>query len=351
MCSDVLFSVQNRVGIIELNRPQALHALNLGMCESMLDTLLQWQGDSHIHCVLLKHHDGRGFCAGGDIRAIADGAHGDYAAQFFNVEYQLNHLLFHYRKPVVALMNGVTMGGGVGISLPCKYRVATEFTRFAMPETGIGLFPDVGGGWYLPRLPDNMGTYMALTGQAVKGADCVALGLATHFVDSDKLQALESAILSSPELLVELLSIHQSHTAESSDELTALRCFSRRYLNGFDSKKMLTELATLDDDLAHSVLAQVNTKSPMSVLASMRALQLGRDAACFADEMQREFVLACNIAAYPDFAEGVRALIVDKDNQPRWQHQHLNEVPDSEMMALFENTRGLASWCPAYEVE
>ena len=176
MTEDVIISTDVRVGRISLNRPKAIHALNLAMCQAMIDALVKWRDDTAVEAVIIDHHEGRGFCAGGDIRMLAEsGAQdGKEARAFFHTEYRLNHLLFTYPKPVVAFMDGITMGGGVGISQPAKYRVATEHTRFAMPETGIGLFPDVGGGWYLPRLEGRVGVFLALTGARLDGAACAS---------------------------------------------------------------------------------------------------------------------------------------------------------------------------------
>ena len=165
-----------------LNRPKAIHALNLAMCQAMNAALAQWKDDPRVEAVMLDHAEGRGFCAGGDIAMLRDSALNDggkAGRKFFHEEYRLNHALFTFPKPVVAFMDGITMGGGVGISQPAKFRVATENTRFAMPESGIGLFPDVGGGWYLSRLPGRLGPFLALTGARLDGAECLWAGLAT----------------------------------------------------------------------------------------------------------------------------------------------------------------------------
>ena len=195
---EVLSRVENGVGRLTLNRPAALHALNTAMCEIMIEALLAWREDSGVEAVLIDHSGERGFCAGGDIRMLAESGAGDGVAarRFFFAEYQLNALLFDYPKPVVTVMDGVTMGGGVGLAMPSRYRVATERTNFAMPETGIGLFPDVGGGWHLPRLPGQTGLWLALTGARLRGADCLALGIATHFVESGQVGALKDHIIS-----------------------------------------------------------------------------------------------------------------------------------------------------------
>ena len=199
--SDVLIRVEGRVGRLTLNRPQALHALTTEMCRDMTAALLAWRDDPAVALVMLDHAGERGFCAGGDIRMLAESGAGDgrAAREFFFTEYRLNHLLFGYPKATVAFMDGVTMGGGVGLSRPARFRVATERTTFAMPETGIGLFPDVGGGWHLPRMPDHIGLWLALTGARLKAADCELVGVATDYVESAALPDLKAAILRDPE--------------------------------------------------------------------------------------------------------------------------------------------------------
>ena len=181
MTDQVLTFIENNIGRIRLNRPKAIHALTPDMCDAINTALLAWRTDDSVTAVMIDHTEGRGFCAGGDIALIANSAKADCveAERFFHLEYRMNHLLFVYEKPIVAFIDGIVMGGGVGISLPARYRVATERTTFAMPETGIGLFPDVGGGWYLPRLPGRVGAWLAATGARIDGADCAAIGIAT----------------------------------------------------------------------------------------------------------------------------------------------------------------------------
>src|SRR5690348_6325192 len=200
MTEDVLISVESGVGRIRLNRPKAIHALTTAMCEVMSEALLKWRSDPDVQAVLIDHAEGRGFCAGGDVVMLARSGNTDAeeAKRFFFAEYRLNHLLFTYPKTTIAIMDGITMGGGVGISLPCDLRIATENTRLAMPETGIGLFPDVGGGWYLSRLPGRVGEFMVLTGARLDGAECHYLNLATHYVEQAGLEELVERIMKAP---------------------------------------------------------------------------------------------------------------------------------------------------------
>src|SRR5687767_13187222 len=207
MTPDLITRAEGKVGRIRLNRPKAIHALTRDMCSAMIAALLPWREDPSVQAVMIDHAEGRGFCAGGDVVMLArsGASDGAEARAFFHEEYRLNHLLFTYAKPTIAFMDGITMGGGVGISQPCRYRVATENTRFAMPETAIGLFPDVGGGWYLPRLPGRTGHFLALTGARLDGAECLRLGLATHYMQSLVLDDLKAQILSNPERIEALL--------------------------------------------------------------------------------------------------------------------------------------------------
>ena len=204
---EVIIGVEGAVGRFTLNRPAALGALTLGMVRDMTKALLAWAADPNIALVLIDHRGERGFSAGGDIRALYDSVNTDglMARAFFREEYQLDHLLFEYPKPTCVIMDGVVMGGGSGIALPCRYRVATERTAFAMPETGIGLFPDVGGGWYLSRLPGRAGLWLALTGSRLKAADCLRLGLATSYVPAAGLLALKGQMIAAPDALEAIL--------------------------------------------------------------------------------------------------------------------------------------------------
>ena len=190
--SDVILGQAAGLARITLNRPQALHALTEPMCAAICAALLRWAADPAIAAVLIDHSGGRGFCAGGDIRIITESLKGDGVAarRFFHTEYRMNHLLFVYPKPAIAVMDGVVMGGGAGLALPCRIRVATENTRFAMPETGIGLFPDVGASHYLSRLPGRMGQWLALTGARLDAAAALEAGVATHVVQVAKLAEL-----------------------------------------------------------------------------------------------------------------------------------------------------------------
>lgn len=335
MSGDVLTFVENGVGRIRLNRPKALHALTLPMCEAIVATLLAWADDDAVVAVMIDHAEGRGFCAGGDIAMIAASAKTDCveAEAFFHAEYRMNHLLFVYAKPIVAFIDGIVMGGGVGLSMPARFRVATDRTIFAMPETGIGLFPDVGGGWFLPRLPGRVGAWLAATGARIDGADCVAAGIATQYLPSERLDAVKARILADPLGIGDILDENAvpppaSKLADHRDDIDRL----------FASDRAEEIVAALDADAGPWARQQLETlaaKSPQTVKVSLRQLALGAGLTSFADDMAMEYDLARAVIRRPDFVEGVRAVIMDKDNSPKWQPATLEAVSDAMLDALF----------------
>jgi enoyl-CoA hydratase len=345
---DVLTFVEGRTGRIRLNRPKAIHALNTAMCAKMLDALLAWRSDTDVEAVLIDHAEGRGFCAGGDIRMIATSGASDGAAarDFFRVEYQLNHALFTYAKPIVAFMDGITMGGGVGIAMPAKFRVATENTRFAMPETGIGLFPDVGGGWYLSRLPGRLGEYIALTGARLNGTDCLSLGLATHAIAVEELELVKAMLAKYPREIEAYLSDKDNNRSGAPETFRHLEDIDRLFA-GDTLEEIIAALAADPGLWAKEQLAILATKSPQAMKVSLHLVRLGRHMPSFEDEMRQEFAVASRVVQRPDFAEGVRAVIVDKDNEPRWQPATIEGVTDHVIDQIFAPLPEDQAWAPA----
>ena len=344
--SEVLTRVESGVGRITLNRPKALHALNRAMCEAMTEALLAWRTDDSVHSVLIDHAGERGFCAGGDIRMIAESGAGDgsEARAFFKVEYRLNHLMFEYPKPITAIVDGIVMGGGVGISEPADFRIATERTTYAMPETGIGLFPDVGGGWFLPRLPSQTGVWLALTGARLKAADTVALGIHTHFVPSDRVETLKAALLAQP---AEPKAVADTLASDPGPAPTADRHEAIDRLFAFDTvEDILAALEADGSDWALAQLAALRTKSPQSLKVTLRQLRLGATHVSFADNMALEYRLGGRVVRTHDFQEGVRAVVVDKDNAPNWSPGDLSGVSDADLDALFAPLAPGEEWTP-----
>jgi enoyl-CoA hydratase len=344
--AEVLIRVEGQVGRITLNRPQALHALTTPMCKQMIAALIAWRDDPAVQLVLIDHSGERGFCAGGDIRTLAESARGDGVAnhEFFFVEYRLDHLLFHYPKHTVVIMDGVVMGGGVGVARPCRFRVGTERTTFAMPETGIGLFPDVGGSWYLSRMPDHIGTWLALTGARLKAADCELVGVITDYVQAADLPKLKAAIVADPGAVETLLTEFEAEAgrpplARHQDEIA-------RVFAGDSVEAIIASLRALDNDWAREQLAIIATKSPLSTKVALRQMREGVRAGVFAEVMAMEYRIAYRLAVSHDFLEGVRAVILDKDNQPRWNPPTLEAANAAMVDAIFAPLASNLEWSP-----
>ncbi|AKM10884.1 enoyl-CoA hydratase/isomerase family protein [Croceicoccus naphthovorans] len=335
------------VGHISLNRPKAIHSLTLDMCEAMTAALLAWRDDDAVQAVILDHAEGRGFCAGGDVTLLRksgldDG--GESGRHFFDVEYKLNHLMFTYPKPVVAFMDGITMGGGVGISQPAKHRVATENTKFAMPETGIGLICDVGGGWYLSRLDGRLGRFLGLTGARLDGAECLAAGLATHYLSAESLAEAKARIVADPAGI-------EAALADLSTPAPDARILRNRGRIDtlFASDRFEDILAALEadgGDWAGKELKTLRSKSPSACKYVLKQLELGAACKNFADNMAMELRGASRAITRHDFAEGVRALLVDKDNNPQWQPATPEEVSDEMVDSLFAPLPPEHEWKP-----
>ncbi len=346
MTQDIRTFAEGAVGRIRLDRPKAIHALNTAMCRAMLDALDAWAGDPAIEAVMIDHAEGRGFCAGGDIRMVAESGAGDGSAAraFFWHEYRMNHRLFTYAKPVVSFMDGITMGGGVGLSLPATYRIATENTRFAMPETGIGLFPDVGGGWYLSRLPGRIGHYIALTGARLDGSECLALGLATHYLPAATLDEAKARIAADPQAIPNILDV-LSVPAPPPAILAHRQAIDQHFASD-RLEDIFAALAGSEDEWAAQQLATLSTKSPQAMKVTLRLLADGARMTSFADEMRQEYAVATRVCQRPDFIEGVRAVIVDKDNAPRWTPATTEAVSDRLIDQIFAPLPQADAWTP-----
>ena len=353
--SEVLVHVEGRVGFLSLNRPKAIHALTLGMVHAMTEALLAWRGDDAVQAVVIDHAlpaDGdpklsRGFCSGGDINllrhsALSDG--GVAGRQFFYDEYRLNHLIMTYGKPVVAFMDGITMGGGVGISGPATFRVATPNTRYAMPETGIGLFPDVGGGWYLSRLKGRLGQYLALTGARLDGAECVWAGVATHYLAPEALAEAKARIAADPAAIATVL--RELSAVPPEPKIAAHAAAIARLFAADRYEDVLAGLEADGSDFAQATLAALHTKSPQTCKVSLRQLADSLKCVDFAANMAMEYRVASRVLTLPDFAEGVRALIVDKDNAPKWDPATPEGVTDALIDSIFAPLAANEEWKP-----
>ncbi|MFN3517737.1 MAG: enoyl-CoA hydratase/isomerase family protein [Novosphingobium sp.] len=343
---EVLIRREGSAGILSLNRPKAIHALTLPMVQAMTAALRKWGDDRAISVVMIDHAEGRGFCAGGDIAFLRHSALNDGGVsgrKFFYEEYQLNHLLMTYPKPVAAFMDGITMGGGVGISQPAKFRVATENTRFAMPETGIGLFPDVGGGWYLSRLSGRMGQFLALTGARLDGAECLWTGLATHYLPHEALAEAKQRIANGhePGQVLAALSVTPPEARIAANAAKIAKHFAAdRY------EDILASLEADDSEWAAKELATLRTKSPQTCKVALRQLHDSLDCPDFAANMRQEYRIAARVLTRPDFAEGVRAVIVDKTNDPKWDPATPEGVSDELIDSIFAPLPEGEEWVP-----
>jgi len=331
---DILFEWKGRLAVVTLNRPDALNALTLEMARALDRMLVEWADDDGVRAVLVKAAGDRAFCAGGDVRRLYDaGRAGErYPYDFYRDEYRLNARIHHFPKPYVALMNGIVMGGGVGLSVHGSWRVASERTMFAMPETGIGLFPDVGGSWFLPRLPGRIGMYLAMTGARLKAADAVHAGLCDVYVPAARLAQLEESLAAGAEVESTLRRFAQEPgPATLPDQREDIdRCFA-----GYDAGGFLRALDA-GGEWGRKTAETLRAKSPSSVKMTIQQLRYGARLA-FNDCMRMEYRLACACVRGHDFYEGVRAVIVDKDQAPKWRPATLAEVRPQDVREWFES--------------
>lgn len=331
--NEILFERRGAVGLITLNRPKALNALTHAMCLEMKTQLNVWAVDASVKSVVVRGAGERAFCAGGDIRALYESgkAGTPYALEFYRDEYILDAAIKHFPKPYIALIHGIVMGGGVGVSVHGSHRVAGEAAMFAMPETGIGLFPDVGGSYFLPRCPGQIGMYLALTGARLKTADTLYAGVATHFVGAAKWEALVAQLAegAAPDDVLTALG-----ETLPGDFLSEHRAAIDRVFGGQSVEEILAALDAEHTDWASDTAATIRTKSPTSLKITFRQIRDGAKLG-FDDCMRMEFRMVNRIIAGHDFYEGVRATILDKDGAPRWKPAALSDVSEADVHAYF----------------
>src|SRR5579885_219784 len=347
---DIIFERDGPVGLVTLNRPQALNAFTLGMDRAFDPKLREWAEDPSLRVVVVRGAGERAFCAGGDVRAVYEAGRGiagerSLTAVFFREEYELIRRVHRYPKPYIALIDGITMGGGAGVSVNGRYRVATERTILAMPETGIGLFPDVGATRFLNRAPGRIGRYLGLTGARLGAADALYCGFATHFVGADRVETLVSTLAETRwEAGGEAAQVEAVLAAFAGDPgpppLAALQPAIDRAFAGATIEAILAALAAeagaggAQAVWAAETRAGLMTKSPTSLKVTLRQLVLGRgydlDAA-----LKLEYRLTQHFMAGHDFYEGVRALLIDKDQKPQWRPASLADVDDAMVEAYF----------------
>ena len=344
--SDVLFEEQKgkdgNVGIITLNRPHALNALNHGMIIAMYQQLQIWKESHNIKLIFIRGAGDRAFCAGGDLRYTYDRYQkaDQNLTHLFRVEYQLNQLIFHYPKPYVAWLDGITMGGGVGISIHGSYRVGTERLVFAMPETGIGFFPDVGGTYFLPRLSRQIGFYLGLTGARLSGEQCYAAGIVQYQMPSNQSSEAINRLaneVSNTNLYEDVHQVLAQFTQPTqTSTIDALSDLSEHHFSAESVEEILQNLQSSQSDACGEVAQTLLKKSPTSLKVTLRALQQGKTLT-FDQCMQQELGLTHKFLQAHDFFEGIRALIIDKDQNPKWQPDSLSAVTPSKLMEYFYN--------------
>jgi enoyl-CoA hydratase/carnithine racemase len=335
MSDEILFTRRGAVGIVTLNRPQALNAVTPAMVLALRKQLDTWAHDDAVARVIVTGAGTKAFSAGGDVRHLYDlgraGRH-DEMLQFWRDEYPLNAAIKTYRKPYVALIDGIVMGGGVGVSVHGSHRVAGDRFQFAMPEVGIGFFPDVGATWFLPRMPGELGAYCALTGERFNAADALAAGVATHRIASARFPELIDALTGT--LSVDAVLAGFAEPAGEGPIMARKADIDRLFAHG-RVEDILAALDAQPDEWAQKTAAIIRTKSPTSLKIALQQVRHGGNldfSAC----MEAEYRIVSRIVHEPDFYEGVRAVIVDKDNAPRWQPAALADVSDAAVERHFD---------------
>ncbi|XP_043433239.1 3-hydroxyisobutyryl-CoA hydrolase, mitochondrial isoform X1 [Prionailurus bengalensis] len=374
---EVLLERRGCAGVITLNRPKFLNALNLNMIRHIYPQLKNWEQDPETFLIIIKGAGGKAFCSGGDIRVISEAgrANQKITQDFFREEYRLNNAIGSCQKPYVALIHGITMGGGVGVSVHGQFRVATEKSLFAMPETAIGLFPDVGGGYFLPRLQGKLGYFLALTGFRLKGRDVYAAGIATHFVDSEKLGMLEEDLIAlkspSKENIADVLEAYHTKEPRTKDQILQNDALFREIprFGGAKSQQQRTNskidqdksfileehmdkinscfsantveqiIENLQQDGSSFALEQlkvINKMSPTSLKITLRQLMEG-SSKTLQEVLIMEYRLSQACMGGHDFHEGVRAVLIDKDQSPKWKPANLKEVTEEDLNSYFKS--------------
>jgi enoyl-CoA hydratase len=332
---EILCEKRGHAGVVTLNRPRALNALTLGMVRGLSAALDIWEHDADIRHVVVVGAGEKAFCAGGDIKLLHDlGKAGrvEEARGFWREEYVLNARIKAYPKPYIAIIDGIVMGGGVGVSLHGSHRVAGEKYLFAMPEVGIGFFPDVGATYALPRLPGATGRWLAVSGDRVGQGDALALGLATHAVPSAAIPDLMTALVAGRDVDSALarLAVPEIEAPMSAHRELIDHCFDAETVEAIIGRLA----ATADNAFAARLAASLATKSPTSMKLALAQMQAGNDMD-FADAMKLEFRIVSRVALGHDFYEGVRAVIIDKDQKPAWRPSRLEDVTGDMITAYF----------------
>jgi len=337
---DLIVRRDGAAGIIRLNRPKAINAMTFEMSIGIDKALDQFEADPSVGLVLLEGAGERGLCAGGDIRGLYESsrAGGDLGKRFWRQEYIMNARIARFPKPYVAFMDGLVMGGGVGLSAHGSHRVVTEKTKLAMPEVGLGFFPDVGGTWLLSRSPGEVGTYFGLTGQTMNGPDAIYARFADAVVPSSKLADLREALINLPAGVNSAevkAAIDRFATGETSGPVAAIQSQIDRWFAHDRMGDIVADLQRDGSELAQSTLKALNEKSPRGMVVALKLLRLARVSSSLEECLVREYRAALEVFASDDFREGVRAAVIDKDRNPRWSPPGIEDVTPAMVARYF----------------
>ncbi len=347
MNTQILGEIKGSFAFITLNRPEALNALSIEMVRGISALLKEWAENDAVKAVCFKGAGERAFCAGGDIKSVYNkgleyraGKTGvDYPVQILREEYNMNRLMFHYKKPLIALMHGITMGGGWGIAGNCDYRVITPDALFAMPETAIGFFTDVGSVYHLQSCPHHIGRYLVLTGARIGAADMMFAGIATHMAESDSEEEILKLLSPRKQGYVETFKPEDSRLRGKSSmgELEHNANAIERHFAFNDPEVIVESLKAEEGQWASDSLKTLQSRCPLSVKVCARhyarAASMDFDAV-----METDFILGQRFMDCPDFYEGVRAALIERDNAPQWSHESFRSVPESDVDACFRPT-------------
>ncbi|MBT2398842.1 enoyl-CoA hydratase/isomerase family protein [Streptomyces sp. ISL-100] len=331
--ASVLLRTDGRAAYLTLNRPRAINALNHPMVNRIAGALAAWESDPAVATVVITGAGERGLCAGGDIRSIYEDARsgGTASAAFWHDEYRLNAHIARFSKPYVAVMDGIVMGGGVGVSAHGSVRVVTERSRLAMPETGIGFVPDVGGTWLLSRAPGELGTHLALTGAAVGAGDALLCGLTDHFVPADRLPALLADLAT--DTAHDVLSRYARRAPEA--ELAGHRAWIDHCYAVGTVEEIIDRLFDCGEPAAKDAAETILAKSPLALKVTLAAMRRAADLGTLEEALEQEYRVSCAALSSPDLVEGIRAQVIDKDRSPRWSPATLAEVTADDVARFF----------------
>ena len=326
---DILFSEIDQTGIIKLNRPKALNALNLEMAKKFYDKLLEWEENNNISRVIL-YGEGKHFCAGGDVKSLVlAGKKNQLKYDFFKIEYQLNYLISQFSKEFLSIWNGIVMGGGVGLSIYGDHRLVTDNSKFAMPEASIGFFPDVGGSYFLSNLPGNIGKYVGLTGDVLSVNELIFFGLATHYINLNDIEDVKENFINNGNILSENYEVeNDTNIIRNIDQINEL----------FDGniKKIIANLKNNNSEFSKKILDILSNKCPMSLAITTKLIDDAKGRS-LKECLEIEFQLSQKIVYRDDFDNGVTSLLISKDHNPIWQPSNIDEINIDELNNYFES--------------